>query len=503
MHLMEPQPPPQPPPPPQLQPWGNYQSDPVQPLTLHHDVVLEFDKKKRKWYICQPVKLRNNILYFLGLIELVNILDFPANVWSDDPPLGLDWVLGIAGVAVFSTIVIVIWDACLSNTNLRCLTSEWDFFDSDCNEREDKLRRTARTFRHLNRREIGVERVDRIAMEILTGLGAVMVAVGCWVGIKGAEDSVLFVVSDVLTGYAGNFPCCLYGLVNLGWSSYMLARSFRQEKCTISAAPKGSTLQKLISERAWATRWHSCMSLVASVVSSVFSMLTYTKWWAYPVLAACSFLSLWVNIYFRWYVGYDRPCARWVMRTDDRQFVSGLRYSHETYGRLGKAPPFYTLIPQPFRFQDIVDFIADHDLLEDFFIKILRDQPKNRPARLLLSQPHLKNITTFNANKLKVWGARDAELESILTDIAIKLINEKAKEWFRYQQRWLVDAFVAYMVVLENERKRDAKRPDWRSNLGHTPPPPLGSWRNIRLLRQGCRWLALPSPLGDVEQGLK
>ena len=78
----------------------------------------------------------------------------------------------------------------------------------------------------VNRREIGTEIIDRLAMDSLMDFSALLIGIGTSMAIGGANPHV-YLASNLLSGYIGNCPPAIWGLANAIWCIYILRRAWR------------------------------------------------------------------------------------------------------------------------------------------------------------------------------------------------------------------------------------------------------------------------------------
>lgn len=337
-----------------------------------------------RYTLLSQTSLRNSLLPLAGFLELANAGDFAANVFNDVPvPAFAAALMGIGGCVALFFAVVAIYDAHLAWQNVCILRRERRTLHSlssrpqyrqqsgttDANadaEKEDlststDVRTTARprppppnagldqaqphafalrVYIDVNTFELGTEIIDRLMMDVTMGFGAVLVGVGTLMAIGGANHDV-FLASNLLSGYIGNGPAALAGLLRAVWSAYVYQRASRHQRTARMAfAAKqtkvdvnlngnhGSGLSEsksdaLPPQRASGIRQESALrsynrryrmvkiyAVLAgptSLVAGAASTITATRWWGYTMLAPCVALSWLCNWLFRRYIGYTRP----------------------------------------------------------------------------------------------------------------------------------------------------------------------------------------------------
>ena len=198
-----------------------------------------------KW-IPEPIPtLRiNDILFIVSLLELANAVDVGANVFNKIPPSRpAIIVMAIGGTLALLILPLAVLDASRSLRNLKILSRERRALEPKISRRRTKtsveeiafsdlptpdsnpiaLRLTPldqdRIRWKLNSLEVGLEAVDRLSMDTLMGIGALLVGVGTLLALGGGNRKI-YLGSNLLTGYIGNVPPALSGLGNTAWSFY-------------------------------------------------------------------------------------------------------------------------------------------------------------------------------------------------------------------------------------------------------------------------------------------
>ncbi|PYH46939.1 uncharacterized protein BP01DRAFT_265145, partial [Aspergillus saccharolyticus JOP 1030-1] len=258
----------------------------------------------------QPL-FRNSLLAGVGYLELANAADFAANVWNQIPvPLHAKILMAIGGPCALCMTLVAARDMYLSAANVRLLRQERSF-----------LAESISTNHGVNTREVLTEVIDRILMDLLMGIGALLVGIGTLLAIWGA-DRTIYRISNLLSGYVGNGLAAGFGLVNAVWSVYLVWR-FQQcwAACSsstssdeVSESEKGprlnvelpAPLKTKLRARMRALQVHALVNGINGLVAGAASMVTATMWYGYVVLVPCIVSLILLNVFWRARLGYDR-----------------------------------------------------------------------------------------------------------------------------------------------------------------------------------------------------
>ncbi|KAK0639627.1 hypothetical protein B0T16DRAFT_313441, partial [Cercophora newfieldiana] len=401
-------------------------------------------------------KLRNNLLPAIGFIELANAGDFPANLWNQSPlPRYAVILMAFGGTLALSMLPFVVMDAVLSWRNVLCLHDERICLRQRRREveetKDDNLAVAVDCLLGVNFREQGTEWVDRFGMDTIMGLGAFVVGVGTYMAIGGADPRV-HLASDLLTGYIGNSPCALYGLMNLAWSIFVWLRASKHTR-----APQlipSTDVKKLLENRATEFKMHSLMSGMTGMVAGCASLLTYTYWQAYVVLAACLVFSVILNFFWRHRLGYHRPIFQeghvMVFYGDD--IINALQYTIYWEKQLAAgntegthADPLSVLRPMLASLPDVTTFLRRQNLFDEFCLELCSKY--SHDTRLF---PDASTVPlTINEIKLLHLAAESSDVDAIIRDVAKEVIKKAVPTCFKYQQRWLLEVLGCYRAILE------------------------------------------------------
>lgn len=181
------------------------------------------------------------------------------------------------------------------------------------------VERELRAHLDINFRELGGELVDRIGMDAVLGLGALLVGVGTLVAIDGANQRA-YEASNLLTGYIGNVPPALFGLANAAWCVYAWRRAHHHAHCAPTATLNSvwgervnvAEMLKLHTQR---VKTHSAINGIYGIIGGVGSLMTADAnnnrhmVWGYAVLIPCVIGAVFSNYFWRTLIGYDRDMS--------------------------------------------------------------------------------------------------------------------------------------------------------------------------------------------------
>lgn len=242
---------------------------------------------------------RNSLLIPIGLLDLTNALDFPANVWNQVPiPTYSLILMGLGGSIALLAISIAVWDMLRCRRNIAFLRHE-----RACLLRADK-RLIERAWLRVNTRELCWEVIDRFFLDFFMAVTGLFVGTGTLLAIRGA-DRTIFHVSNILSGYLGNSFLAFYALVNGVWSGVMFHRA-RRNAASVKRSRVERGLAGLMKRHAWKHQIYAVVNGTTLVVSGVASIVSATMWQGYVVQVPCVVVSLGVVCFWRLGLGYDR-----------------------------------------------------------------------------------------------------------------------------------------------------------------------------------------------------
>lgn len=263
-------------------------SDDAEMRKVHLVRVGDGDKPFR---LARGPRLKNNLSWVVGCLELANAGDFAANVWNELPvPLFVAVLMGVGGTLAAVMSIFAFRDARRAWRNIRFLRQQ---------RRELRLRRRQHgpasgsdgekcpdepesraldVLLAVSFRELGGEVINRWAMDVLMGFGAVLISAGTFMAIGGGTADKVFLASNLLSGWIGNTPIAAFGLVNAAWAIYVWLAAQAHVRATRRLLP-GSGAAGLVRRRSRNLQVFCVINGSASVLGGVASMLTSIYWW--------------------------------------------------------------------------------------------------------------------------------------------------------------------------------------------------------------------------------
>ena len=401
----------------------------------------------------QETKLKNSLLYGVGFLELANACDFAANVWNRIPVPVFAIVLMATGATVALLLSVYAYrDAKLSLKNIRLLRMERHrlhvLYSSHRHDAQVLHYLGARL--DVNFREFGTEVVDRIGMDFFMGIGAVLVAVGTYMAIGGANPQV-FLVSNLLSGYVGNSLPAAYGVCNAVWSVYVTRRAhLHHVVCVreIGRSDEHSHVLSALKRRVRAVQRHAILNGMTGILGSAASLVTATQWWGYVILVVCIISSVYCNYIWRHGIGYDRPLQvemdSVTERVTKKSLVKELSFALVAQKTLLRPPPEGSLpkllTQYPVDLPSVMSFLQMNYLFEDFCLLVVADKDLSEsifgtplPTEITIS-PHM------------FLSPGDIHSHCLL-EIARSCVDEVGSSRFRDRERYLVETLGCYLSI--------------------------------------------------------
>ena len=399
-----------------------------------------FIRQNGRYNLAKQHRLKNSLLAGVGFLELANAGDFAANVWNEIPVSHFAAALmAVGGTLALAISLFAFKDARLSRCNILLLREERRYLRK---QRADYMQDTQIVHYldsrlDVNFREMGTELVDRIGMDIVMGFGAVLVGIGTFMAIGGANPRV-FRASNLLSGYIGNAPVALYGVANAAWSAWVWRRAHRHG---IAGAKelKADIIELALKRRVRTVKTHAAINGAIGIVAGAASLVTATLWYGYPVLVPCIILSVLCNYVWRHRIGYDRPLIRKPPRADKISLIKELRsvtYAQQILeeGPLESLPK---LVSDPESIASIIEFMVKNDLFEDFCIRLLTDTS-------LSTSLFDTSIEELTIDPQSLCAADKLFLPRFL-EIAQLSVKEMGSTRFQYRERYTIEALGCYL----------------------------------------------------------
>ena len=402
---------------------------PSQRSTTTKTVTLERSRRGR-YRAVGHAALRNNLLAGVGYLELANAGDFAANVWNEIPvPRHAMILMAIGGPIALMMSLVAVRDFYLSWKNVSLLYAE----------RQALLAlpttdgKTAAVL-GVNTRELGTESIDRMFMDLLMGFGALLVGTGTIMAIWGADHRV-FLASNLLSGFIGNGFAAVFGLVNAGWSGYLVYR-FQVRYSACQSNPAVQTVRPKLRQRVRRFQWHVGINGVNGVVAGMASMVTAKMWWGYVVLIPTIVVMIAGNLFWRAKLGYDRPIMINLGMTSEEKTGDEDDAVGDALERLVSIEAAQSRLPdlaETGSLGTILAFLEQKQMLEYFLVWIARKWPDHR----------------FFAPLETVNLSRD-DLETGTED-EIARMEQECRQFLRDQARPLLEHRGRYLLELVGE----------------------------------------------------
>lgn len=460
----------------------------------HKHTKTKFLKKNKGYRLVRQQQIKNSLLAGVGYLELANVGDFAANVWNQIPvPRHAMILMAIGGPIALGMTFFAARDFVLSWRNVRLLRAErGELFalraqlcGSSTMEvkgggggNDEELVRALDSRLGVGVRELGTEIVDRMVMDVLMGIGALLVGVGTIMAIFGANPHV-YLASNLLSGYVGNSMAAIFGLFNAIWSGFLIYRfQCHDIACQRKIADDTqfdyslSTRHKnRLRTRFRRFQWHAIVNALNGLVAGAASMITATRWWGYVILIPCIISLILCNYFWRWKLGYDRPiitssssatkhpaAGLLAPLLPDLEYVSAL---HDALS-LSLSTSNNNNLPRSIvnldSFESMLAFISRNHMFESFCEWLLHEDQS--VFSLLLNDHHHNNTYPEHTIQVDTKGhinftlspkdfitthAHQPDLARLLLDRARGFIRDNAKRVFAYRERYLLE-LVGYAV---------------------------------------------------------
>lgn len=287
--------------------------DELSTISSKHHERIKLRHENGQYYPVLEGRFRNNLHFAVGFLELANAGDFAANVWNDVPvPIYAVVLMAIGATVAGIMSIFAMRDAMSAWHNIKFLRNQRQELKDVHSQRlvQSQTTKDIDVLLELNNRELGSESINRFGMDVLMGFGAVLICIGTYMAIGGANKKV-WLASNILSGYLGNAPIAIYGLVNAAWA-IILARNTRAHVRATRAALSGSTACRLVERRGQKVQLYCAINGTITILGGVSSMITATRWWGYTILAPVVVLSFVCNALWRTSVGYSHDESRCI-----------------------------------------------------------------------------------------------------------------------------------------------------------------------------------------------
>ncbi|PHH58890.1 hypothetical protein CDD82_2617 [Ophiocordyceps australis] len=398
-------------------------------------------------------RLENNLSWVVGCLELANAGDFAANVWNEVPvPVYAIVLMGMGGTVAAVLSIFAVCDARRAWRNVRFVRQQ----RRDLGQARQRARHDSQTALSLGVllavtfRELWSEVINRWAMDLLMGFGAVLISTGTYMAIAGANRTV-WQVSNILSGYLGNTPIAVFGLVNSSWAGYMW---FKAHGHTVAvgrvAALRGSRAAALVRKRVVRVKVFCLVNGTATLVGGAASMLTASYWWAYVMLIPVIVSSIFCNLWWRRCLGYTRTQPR----LDDgpldlADLVSRLEFAAMAEHRLRTVTHGSTLdvlLGSPaagLPVSRVVQIVAQHGLMDALVLSIVSSSPEAADQLTRLTAASDSRVVEYRIGEQDIAGLPES-MHALIISLANACVERAGARHFGNRQRWLAELLGTY-----------------------------------------------------------
>ncbi|KAH7230731.1 hypothetical protein B0J15DRAFT_506251 [Fusarium solani] len=412
-------------------------------------------KKGTRWTQCDSPRLRNNLLGAVGFLELANAGDFAANVWNDTPvPVHAVVLMAIGGFTALVFSVFAFIDSRRAWANISFLHSQRKLLEDEKARRVTDSRPTQEidVLLEITIRELRIEIINRWAMDVLLGGGAVLIGTGTFMAIGGANRRV-WLASNILSGYLGNAPIAAFGLISATWA-VIVWKKMRHHRLAAEKALKGAPALSLIKRRCFNLQLFYVINGIATILGGVGSMLTAERWWGYVILIPVIMSSLFCNVWWRKRVGYDRP---WIADPAPMN-TNGLVHALESTAQIRRAfqngpgtilPRIVGGLPSP-AFPEVLDFLVKHDLFETFCL-------------YLINNVHVAHVLGLQkSTRVELDVSRIVEIPDIhhprMVGLAEEFLREEGARHFQTRERFMIEILGTHLILTEKDQEIQAEK---------------------------------------------
>ncbi|WPH02265.1 Hypothetical protein R9X50_00512100 [Acrodontium crateriforme] len=404
-----------------------------------------FVKKGKSYAPLGWQRYENNLLAVVGFLEFFNALDFPANVWNNYPVprfvtalMGLGFALAMVGSGF------AIWDGLLARRNIRFLLKEREYLKS-WRERARKSKNVDSEIllgacMDVNFRELGWELADRFMMDLFMGVGLLVVGAGTLLAVYG-EDSRLFHISNLLSGYVGNSFGATYVLVNATWSTFMWKRAHGQSNAIRRASGEIEyRIARRVETHSNRHKYYALVNGLSVFVGAIGGLMSATLWQGYVVSIPAIIGSAMANFFWRLKLGYTRDSVdQWIDVTtfdilERLKIVIGMHQSFKR--RLEKSSE--TLELEWSTNVEAIHFLQENGLYRDFCAILLKDSAAAKKAL-----GDLQHTVVVDPKRLLTADHR------LVTRVAHECVRKVGKRRLQDEERYLLEFLGCYLVRKE------------------------------------------------------
>ena len=403
-------------------------------LDSHPRTKLIRDGKSGRYTIAKDAHLVNNLSWAAGFMELANAGDFAANVWNDVPvPVYAIVFMAIGATVAGFMSMIAFRDARRAWHNVSYLRTQRKALHA-----ERAIRRTSTmdidVVLAIGLRELGSELITRFIMDVLMGFGAVLICIGTYMAIGGANRKVWF-ASNLLSGYIGNAPIAVFGLINSMWAVFLWAKAQGHVRTSRELLGRTSTSTSIVIRRARKVQTFAVVNGLSTLLGGVGSLITATMWWGYVILIPVILGSFFCNIWWRKQIGYSRSSGHPAMNVQDLSEALEEAVRAQTKSAEDDELPQW-MVAMPETLESMLEFLVEHSLFDEFCVQAVA----HGEVRVMLGG----DMDELDVSAQDVLHLPEQDL---LVGIGREVILSAGKVHFKHRERYLAEVLGTYCAL--------------------------------------------------------
>ncbi|KAL7920999.1 hypothetical protein ACQKWADRAFT_296616 [Trichoderma austrokoningii] len=425
------------------------------PESTPPDCVSLVRTKEGEGYEPQSSRLKNDLYRAVGFLELANAGDFAANVWNSYPvPVYATVFMAVGATFAGIMSVYAMLDARRAFRNVKFLRKQ------RLELKEARARRAAKSLvtrdldvlLSVNYRELGTEAVNRWALNMFMGVGAVLICVGTYLAIAGANPGI-FLASNLLSGYVGNAPIAIFGAINSCWAYYIFFKAQGHINAAAKAIP-GTPSLALIKRRSRNLQVYTSINGTATIVGGVGSIITATRWWGYVILIPVISASVFCNYWWRTRAGYSRkdlvPYGLSIMNVEELSTALEFAARAESKIKAQKKTPINSFVSDPSSLRCVLTFVQEQELFEPFCLRLVKDAG----LRTTIGFPNNPAEIEIKVNSLLDLPK---ECHPAIIQVAQDTVRKIGLNHFKYRERYAAELLGTYLAISRQEASRRKK----------------------------------------------
>lgn len=438
---------------------------PSTPVPKENGKKQQSQKRKRKpvMKVQSRPRLLNNVLFSVGFLDLASASDFAANIWNEYPvPSYAKALMIIGGLLALAISLFAIKDFRLSYPNYAFLRSERQFLKSQRKQisplHDDAgfMARDLDSCLEVNFRELGGE-VARLGMDAIMGFGVFLVGIGTLLAL-GGENWRIFHASNLLSGYIGNSPIALYGLMNSAWSIYIWKRTYKHSQAGRKNL-RGRKVGELLERRIRLLRLYSALYGVSGFFTGVGSLISSTMWFGYVISFPWIIAAIFCNYLLRERIAYDRPSIVDLQRntqftkdsiTEELEIL--LLWKSLLLSNRGDVK-LSTLVLTTKTLAECLQFLLKYDLFDDFCWKIAHQDPGLLRELYGEAGDTTQGITGQYTIDSELLVSVDWKYHPRLLGLAVEVVDQFGVMRLKQRKRFLVEALGCFLCDEEEEEE--------------------------------------------------